>query len=446
MESTKVNRYRSAETSQKRLIFVLSRKVRDRKLCKTAREKQSSVCAHDAIDAVGGVVRNESKGARIMQAPQIVPKPNRFYGPSTKQSGALTGSRGPKTLGWFMNEDLFDKRQEHEAEVPRMAVEEKKKRRIRKPISTAMKKAEFVANQAMSESSEDYFEEQAEAAEAAASLPTSLRPEDYWYYDLASDGYYYEQSGAKGWRRRMPNSALLHMKEQEAARASGNNEKMNLMTSQAAAAQAHALFQHAMLAQQQAQHQQPAMKYYDPNTDGFFYEMASVDGWKRRQPNKPLAASMPHGVTRPYRQTETLPTPATVPNNSYGATLARGQLPRNCVIDESSACSSTSGDYPLQDLFGSYDQNFPSMSRPNSLNLQGKQMVPNFNADKFIRDLSFSGLDHSKMLGAMRSPAETWSQFRGSLDGKPQGTPAEDDKMRDLLNDIEKIWSNHPAF
>ncbi|VDO62522.1 unnamed protein product [Heligmosomoides polygyrus] len=38
--------------------------------------------------------------------------------------------------------------------------------------------------------------------------------EDYWYYDVASDGYYYEQNGAKGWRRRMPNSAVHRMKEQ----------------------------------------------------------------------------------------------------------------------------------------------------------------------------------------------------------------------------------------
>ena len=29
--------------------------------------------------------------------------------------------------------------------------------------------------------------------------------DDYWYYDVATDGYYYEQNGAKGWRRRMPN-------------------------------------------------------------------------------------------------------------------------------------------------------------------------------------------------------------------------------------------------
>lgn len=38
--------------------------------------------------------------------------------------------------------------------------------------------------------------------------------DDYWYYDVASDGYYYEQNGAKGWRRRMPNSALHKIKEQ----------------------------------------------------------------------------------------------------------------------------------------------------------------------------------------------------------------------------------------
>uniref|UniRef100_A0A1I7X2C3 WWE domain-containing protein n=1 Tax=Heterorhabditis bacteriophora TaxID=37862 RepID=A0A1I7X2C3_HETBA len=38
--------------------------------------------------------------------------------------------------------------------------------------------------------------------------------EDYWYYDVASDGYYYEQNGAKGWRRRMPNSAMQRIKEQ----------------------------------------------------------------------------------------------------------------------------------------------------------------------------------------------------------------------------------------
>lgn len=50
---------------------------------------------------------------------------------------------------------------------------------------------------------------------------------NFRYYDVASDGYYYEQNGAKGWRRRMPNSVMQKIKEQVNFNASLNG-KLNL--------------------------------------------------------------------------------------------------------------------------------------------------------------------------------------------------------------------------
>lgn len=129
---------------------------------------------------------------------------------------------------------------------------------------------------------------------------------------------------------------------QEAAHLKANNGKIPsnvpIVNQQLAAAAAQAFLQSTMF--------QPPMKsvstyslpkyspiysrYYDPNSDGFFYEMASVDGWKRRQP-----------TARPPNAMPSKPAPTT----SYGAALARGQMPRNFVIDDSSASSSVSDDF-----------------------------------------------------------------------------------------------------
>ncbi|PIO74334.1 hypothetical protein TELCIR_03663 [Teladorsagia circumcincta] len=280
--------------------------------------------------------------------------------------------------------------------------------------------------------------------------------EDYWYYDVASDGYYYEQNGAKGWRRRMPNSAMQRIKEQvrgssvavpvipssavfllsrqafsprqlvipELIRRSvpvrlrgassplkkrnrliereflqeitqlANGGKLPMLNLQTAA-QAHALLQSALFSQ-------PALKYYDANSDGFFYEMASVDGWKRRQPNKPVHQSLSHGMNSSSASAEA----GTPTRPSYGATLARGQIPRHhCVLDDSSASSSVSEDTSLQ------------------------------------------------VLGSVsRTPADPWASRCGGWTMPPLDKPAtmtnttsslmeDDDNSSMLLKGLEKIWA-----
>lgn len=336
----------------------------------------------------------------------------------------------------------------------------------------------------------------------------------------------------------MPNSVMQKIKEQENQILAANNNKLppNLLNAQAAAQAV--LLQQALMAQQN----QPPLKYYDPTSDGFFYEMASVDGWKRRQPNKPLSASAPAGISRPpnqlFRNQQQLAAQAgghhlhhQIPNvqnlaaaqlaavhaaavQSYGAALARGQLPRNTIIDESSASSSVSEDTTAHDLY--YDQlpraavsknapshapshvpsnpkqanplldpaSFPPITRPDQLNIDENQRVPNFNADRFIQDLSFSGLDPIKVLGmASRTPVSSWSSVAGrtthstSTSHSVQATPTsatlplqtpnfmqisnqlqnnnrnvwsefaqngitkEDESMAKIMADLEKIWA-----
>lgn len=249
----------------------------------------------------------------------------------------------------------------------------------------------------------------------APTVTQGANQEEYWFYDVATDGYYYEQNGAKGWRRRQPNAAVhkANGKEQEVAHmnVNGRGKYDQLLAAQAAAAHAAYIQQaiqiQAAMGQNSAQNPQnphqnpPTMRYYDPNSDGFYYEMASVDGWKRRQPNKPASASLPHGiVSRPPHGASTGPrgsTASMIPGfmgsmgsttgSSYGAALARGQFPRNTVkqpeTDDStpappsrgSAASSSSlsgggGDSCFAELFGTPSE--PFVPRPSSLNLEQK--------------------------------------------------------------------------
>lgn len=288
------------------------------------------------------------------------------------------------------------------------------------------------------------------ATSTAATVPPGPPPtvpqsganqEEYWFYDVATDGYYYEQNGAKGWRRRQPNAAVhkANGKEQEVAHmnVNGRGKYDQLLAAQAAAAHA-AYLQHAI--QMMSSHQNPSgssstgpqnpqmpahlnpptMRYYDPNSDGFYYEMASVDGWKRRQPNKPASASLPHGMLSSRQpppgammMAPPLPPPprgmfppeGSMGGSSYGAALARGQFPRNTVKhpedplqllhhsgtetpappSRDSAASSSSmsagGDSCcFAELFGtgsgSGSSGTTSVPRPSSLNLEQKPVSP----------------------------------------------------------------------
>ncbi|KAF1754773.1 hypothetical protein GCK72_021337 [Caenorhabditis remanei] len=359
-------------------------------------------------------------------------------------------ARGTKTLAWFMDNDILKNgggengengqgRRGSSSDESKTATssgvnfytqqgqqQQKKYKKFRKTLSGhgAARKEGFTSSQAMSESSEDGAPPPPVTSGGATSsgAPTAASgAEEYWFYDVATDGYYYEQNGAKGWRRRQPNAAVHKGgKDQEVAHMSVNGPgKYNqLLAAQAAAAQA-AFLQHAFQLQQSQmipqtpppsgasgapQMNNPTMRYYDPSSDGFFYEMASVDGWKRRQPNKPVSASVPAGITRPYSQRhqapESMPRHPQQPTSSYGAALARGQFPRNTVkqpdsevlsttpttttTSESargdSTASSICGDSvtttTFAELFNSADPMFNPIQRPSALKLEQKAVSP----------------------------------------------------------------------
>ncbi|KAL3084963.1 hypothetical protein niasHS_010032 [Heterodera schachtii] len=155
--------------------------------------------------------------------------------------------------------------------------------------------------------------------------------EDYWYYDEVSDGFYYEHNGTRGWRKRRPEwGTVEQMKGMTGAE---HNPKRVTEQQQMVLIQQHLLQKQktleaktsgascvavpSLLAPQQlnkfsAQHlphehllspNSANFKYYDPTTDGFYYEMASFDGWKRRQPQSGASAvdgtSPPQGTLSP---------------------------------------------------------------------------------------------------------------------------------------------------
>lgn len=93
------------------------------------------------------------------------------------------------------------------------------------------------------------------------------RKEDYWYYDPVSDGFYYENNGSRGWRKRNPK---VHGPPPTQNQKKPEVEKVDKIVNG-----------QKMFNQVGAPN---AVKYYDPASDGYYFEMASVDGWRRRQP------------------------------------------------------------------------------------------------------------------------------------------------------------------
>nr|AAT12421.1 hypothetical protein isoform b [Dictyocaulus viviparus] len=444
---------------------------------KTAREKHRSVSAEEAAVIPEAV----STGTETADRTTMKSQQPRFYG------GPLKGviphplhapvSRS-KTLAWFLADDLLDKKSapvnghmKTDGKISHNATgkaEDKKRRRAlrRAKKNEAMAQFDSAEMEANSVTLEDLFVNERQRILNGG--------DDYWYYDVASDGYYYEQNGAKGWRRRIPNSAMQRLKEQEIAQlAAANGGKLPPLNMQTAA-HAHALLQSALFSQ-------PALKYYDANSDGFYYEMASVDGWKRRQPNKsahqPLSSAMNSGSI----STSGIDSSGTPTRTSYGAALARGQIPRHhCVLDDSSASSSISEDNSLQDVFGldaafngltmGCDSPFLPLNSTTNVNTNGncnsngitttvyrpgsyplsEQIRPGFNADKFIEELTFSELDPSKVLGSVsRTPVDPWASRCSGWALPPFDRPTtsnpslvdDDDNSSMLLKDLEKIWA-----
>ncbi|KAI6186441.1 hypothetical protein M3Y98_00132900 [Aphelenchoides besseyi] len=116
--------------------------------------------------------------------------------------------------------------------------------------------------------------------------------DSYFYYDIKSDGFYYEQNGSRGWRKRNPK---LHGNPPlSVGRSTDENVGNQLPQPQTIEKKVYVpvpvpVFTSAHSTSKffpPASNTQnlPNIKYYDAASDGFFYALASVDGWRRRNP------------------------------------------------------------------------------------------------------------------------------------------------------------------
>ncbi|GMR60167.1 hypothetical protein PMAYCL1PPCAC_30362, partial [Pristionchus mayeri] len=412
---------------------------------------------------------------------------------ASSSANSAASRRGQKTLGWFLSEELIEKTAtsspsppvQHKNREVSMAggapvsSEEKKRRRggrghrqrkLTETLSTA------------SEASLPMLEGEEEKKDAALAVAP---PSDFYVYDVASDGYYYEQNGAKGWRRRLP-QGVQPARKPAAALSQQQNEELHRQAELAAAA----VQRNHMNALQAAMAQPTAYnRYYDAPSDGYFFEMASVDGWRKRTaapsagapaafsrvPAARGAAASTAGLFNGSIPLQFLPqyaalqqqqqTTTVAPNQSYGAALARGELPAKCMM-ESSASSSVSDDL-----------SYPSLSRPTSLDLttmgaiggmekerratkeeentQQPASLFTWNADKFIEELvgqfsSNTRLDdftESFGVGDLKTPATSmWNRrfsattAASSTSGVMTGGEEEDQEEYALTKELENIW------
>ncbi|GMT11338.1 hypothetical protein PFISCL1PPCAC_2635, partial [Pristionchus fissidentatus] len=403
---------------------------------------------------------------------------------SNSSSAAAASRRGQKTLGWFLSEQLIEKtgspsppvqtKQQHGTAAGVMAggavmsAEEKKRRRggrghrtrkLTESLSTASE-----ASLPMMETDEEKKGDQA-----------LITPSDFYVYDVASDGYYYEQNGAKGWRRRLPQgvqpkkpaggaAAVAAAVAAAAAQQTGEDQLQQ-------AALAAAMQRNHMNALQAAIGQSAAYnRYYDAPSDGYYFEMASVDGWRKRTAAPSAGApaafgrvpaargpagyngGVPMQFMSPFAQMQqAAAASAQQPNQSYGAALARGELPAKCMM-ESSASSSVSDDL-----------SYPSLSRPTSLDLatagpfgmggerKEEDNVLGWNPDKFIEELvgqfsTSARLDafSDSFGGDLKTPATSmWHRrYSATTSSTTGGEEAEEEEQEEyaLTKELENIW------
>ncbi|CAJ0582344.1 unnamed protein product, partial [Mesorhabditis spiculigera] len=336
---------------------------------KTAREKHRNVTCEEVAGALA---------ADKIRLPQHV------YRSGQQPKSAPVSARGTKTLAWFLADTTIDKKMNLSAssspinkhppqQLDKMLAgqkesAERRKRRVKKAKTRHDSHTTPSEGSAPSDALGDEKQK----------IVTDFK-EDYWYYDVTSDGYYYEQNGAKGWRRRQPNTDPKKYFEQVT-----NVDKLPTTTVPPPnAANQLGVDPRALQILQQALYgQQPAYKYYDPNSDGYYYEMASVDGWRKRQPTRPASQQAPRLPTATPQQQASF--------QSYGAALARGQMPRAWMFSESSASSSSSDETAVHDaLLAQMDELSvdTTLARPNKL--AGPELLSSFNVDRFLENSVF---------------------------------------------------------
>ncbi|CAD5222903.1 unnamed protein product [Bursaphelenchus okinawaensis] len=205
--------------------------------------------------------------------------------------------RGNKTLAWYLADKLMDKNEGHDVDL-----DTKRKNSVDSESSMNSmhqhdadsrprkdKKQRANRRRNISEQSEK-IDEAFETPEPQ-STPEPVK-ESYWYYDQTSDGFYYEHNGSRGWRKRNPKlhgnpPTNLQKKAFEAepndAPAPQTIEKKVYVPVPVPVFPTQA--SNKLYGQANQPANSPNIKYYDPSTDGFFYEMASVNGWTRRRPS-----------------------------------------------------------------------------------------------------------------------------------------------------------------
>ncbi|VDK70145.1 unnamed protein product [Litomosoides sigmodontis] len=194
----------------------------------------------------------------------------------------------------------------------------------------------------------------------------------YWYYDPKTDGFYYDSKGSRGWRRRNPAHEKKQLEDGDGLSclwadpnfvAYGGTDPYG--------------YQYNSIG-----HFSPHIQYYDPETDGYYFEMPSVDGWKKRQPHSVGSSSvMPplagYSNSRMVVNPNALPTVSQpsvadamdVPLTSYGAALARGQLPPGTVrTSDAITNTSTNINEVLKDTFSTAELSFSTLSSNDDFN------------------------------------------------------------------------------
>uniref|UniRef100_A0A1I8EUL4 Uncharacterized protein n=1 Tax=Wuchereria bancrofti TaxID=6293 RepID=A0A1I8EUL4_WUCBA len=186
----------------------------------------------------------------------------------------------------------------------------------------------------------------------------------YWYYDPKTDGFYYDSKGSRGWRRRNP----AHEKKQL------HRDAVSCLWADPNLASYGGGDPYGY---QYNNHFSPHIQYYDPETDGYYFEMPSVDGWKKRQPHSisstGMSSLMSYNSGRMVMNSNALPAISAqptvadtvdVPRTSYGAALARGQLPPCTVRTNNATITNTSKNINgvMKDTFSNAELPFSTLS------------------------------------------------------------------------------------
>uniref|UniRef100_A0A0N5BK55 WW domain-containing protein n=1 Tax=Strongyloides papillosus TaxID=174720 RepID=A0A0N5BK55_STREA len=124
------------------------------------------------------------------------------------------------------------------------------------------------------------------------SSPTSVgvgkeKKEDYWYYDKESDGFYYEFAGSRGWRKRNKNTPIQSLPQTSQTFKSKNPLPMEIPHPHDSENLSNYFYNdfntnNKTILPSTSSSGSLTNKVYDPHSDGYYYNMGSVEGWKRR--------------------------------------------------------------------------------------------------------------------------------------------------------------------